>query len=220
MVQPLGSGDALPEDDRLIDSRVIDSVGHEALIVAIQGGENGPQAWIRMAGGTQVLVPVRLLVQQSDGIYRLPLAFNIPAAGQPTQMSFPVMEEELHVAERVIDTGRGVRINKTVTEREQVVDPPLLHDELEVTHVPVGRVVAEADVPQTRHEGDTLIVPVMEEVLVVQKQLLLKEEIRITRHRKPVRMPQNVLLRSEQVTVKRFDESREKPADGSADSRA
>lgn len=216
MVQPIGSGDALPEHDHLIDSRVIDTAGHEALIVAIQDGENGMQAWIRMAGGTQVLVPVRLLVPQSEGVYRLPLAFNIPAAGQPTQMSFPLMEEELHVAKRVIDTGRGVRINKTVTEREQLVDPPLLRDELEVTHVTVGRVIAEAEAPQTRYEGDTLVVPVMEEVLVVQKQLLLKEEIRITRHRKPVRMPQNVLLRSEQVTVERFDETHERQTDRQA----
>jgi stress response protein YsnF len=75
--------------------------------------------------------------------------------------------------------------------------------------VAVGRVIAETDAPQTRYEGETLVVPVLEEVLVVQKQLLLKEEIRITRHRKPVRMPQNVLLRSEQVTVERFDETRE-----------
>lgn len=209
MVQPAGSGAALPEPDRLIDSRVIDTAGHEALIIATQDSENGMQAWIRMAGGAQVLVPVRLLVQQSEGVYRLPLAFNIPAAGQPTQMSFPLMEEELHVAKRVVDTGRGVRINKTVTEREQLVDPPLLRDELEVTHVAVGRVIAETDAPQTRYEGETLVVPVLEEVLVVQKQLLLKEEIRITRHRKPVRMPQNVLLRSEQVTVERFDETHE-----------
>jgi uncharacterized protein (TIGR02271 family) len=216
MVQPVGSGNAHPEEDRLIDARVIDTAGHEALVVAIQGSENGAQAWLRMADGTQVLVPVRLLVPQSDGVYRLPLSFNIPAAGQPTQMSFPVMEEELHLTKRVIDTGRGIRINKTVTEREQLVDPPLLRDELEVQHVAVGRVIAETEAPQARYEGDTLIVPVMEEVLVVQKQLLLKEEIRITRHQKPVRMPQNVLLRSEHVTVERFDETHEKRTDRQA----
>jgi hypothetical protein len=41
---------------------------------------------------------------------------------------------------------------------------------------------------------------------VVQKQLLLKEEVRITRLRHPVHAPQSVTLKSEQVTVERFDE--------------
>jgi stress response protein YsnF len=84
----------------------------------------------------------------------------------------------------------------------------LLRDQLAVEHVPVGRVVAESDMPQMRYEGDTLVVPVFEEVLVVQKQLLLKEEVRITRHRTEVRIPETVLLRSEQVTAERFDEGR------------
>jgi stress response protein YsnF len=43
-------------------------------------------------------------------------------------------------------------------------------------------------------------------VLVVQKQLLLKEEVRITRRRHEVREPQRVALRSEHVEVERFDE--------------
>jgi hypothetical protein len=47
---------------------------------------------------------------------------------------------------------------------------------------------------------------VLEEVLVVQKQLLLKEEVRITRLRRPVHAPQSVTLKSEQVTEERFDE--------------
>ncbi|RZI45032.1 DUF2382 domain-containing protein [Herbaspirillum sp. HC18] len=118
------------------------------------------------------------------------------------------MEEEAHVSRRVVDTGRGVRIHKTVSEREQAIDQPLMRDRLEVEHVDIGRVVAEADVPQLRYEGDTLVVPVLEEVLVVRKQLLLKEEVRITRHREQVRVPESVKLRSEQVRVERFDEGK------------
>ncbi|OWW22753.1 hypothetical protein AYR66_08685 [Noviherbaspirillum denitrificans] len=124
------------------------------------------------------------------------------------QMSFPVMEEDVRVGKRVIDTGRGVRIHKTVAEREQVLDEALMQDRLEVEHVQVGTVVSEADAPQMRYEGDTLVVPVLEEVLVVQKQLLLKEEVRITRHREQVSRPEKVVLRSEQVQVERFDEGR------------
>lgn len=127
-----------------------------------------------------------------------------PALAETT---IPVWQEELQVGTRKIDTGKGVRIRKTVSEEEQIVEPPLLHEELSVETVPVGEWVESATPPQARYEGDTLIVPVLEEVVVVQKRLRLKEELRITRHRKETRVPQSVMLKSEQVTVERFDRS-------------
>jgi uncharacterized protein (TIGR02271 family) len=198
--------------DKLIGARVVDAGGNAAEIVSIQQGggdsSSGPQAWIRVGDGTQVLVPISLLAQGGDG-FRLPFTFSISSdARHPMQMTFPVMEEGVEVAKRVIDTGRGVRIHKRVTEREQLLDQPLLHDRLEVEHVSVGRVVDESEAPQVRYEGDTLVVPVLEEVLVVQKQLLLKEEVRITRRREEVRRPETIRLRAEQVQVERFDEGR------------
>ena len=198
--------------ENLVGARVTDAGGNAASIVSIQQGggdsSSGPQAWIRLDDGTQVLVPLTLLAQDAEG-FRLP--FTISNSGdtrRPAQMSFPVMEEDVQVGKRVIDTGRGVRIHKTVSEHEQVLDQPLLQDRLEVEHVQIGRVVADAEPPQMRYEGDTLVVPVLEEVVVVQKQLLLKEEVRITRRREEMRAPQTVRLRKEQVQVERFDEGR------------
>jgi uncharacterized protein (TIGR02271 family) len=207
----ISDSEAAASPEKLIGVRVMDAGGNAAEIVSIQvgGGDSssGTQAWIRLDDGTQVLVPVSLLAQDDDG-FRLPFTFNISSeARHPMQMSFPVMEEVAQVSKRVIDTGRGMRIHKRVTEREQVLDQPLLHDRLEVEHVSVGRVVDEAELPQMRYEGDTLVVPVLEEVLVVQKQLLLKEEVRITRRREEVRRPETVRLRVENVQVERFDES-------------
>lgn len=198
--------------DDLVGAHVTDAGGNAASIVSVQQGggdsSSGPQAWIRLVDGTQVLVPVSLLAQD-NGAYRLPFTFQLSAdTRHPMQMSFPVMEEDVKVGKRVVDTGRGVRIHKTVTEREQMLDQPLLQDRLDVEHVQIGRVVAESDQPQMRYEGDTLVVPVLEEVLVVQKQLLLKEEVRITRRREEVRKPETVVLRSEQVQVEHFDEGR------------
>ncbi len=197
--------------DKLAHATVIDAQGNNASIIGVQQVESDPHAWVRLPDGTQVLVPMSLMSQQNEGVYRLPFAFH--ASGQPQQplqMSFPVMEEELQVARRVIDTGRGVRIHKTVEAHESVVDQPLMHEELKVEHVPVGRIVPESELPQARYEGDTLVVPVLEEVLVVQKQLVLKEEVRITRERQAVRAPQKVLLRTEHIAVERFDEGRER----------
>lgn len=202
--------DEASHTDRWIDARVVDAGGNEASIVSIEQTQSGPQAWVRLEQGTQVLLPLDMLAPRPEGGYRLPFTFNVSdTQRQPAQMTFPVMEEEAQVSRRVIDTGRGVRIHKTVRGREQVVDPPLIRDELEVEHVSIGRVIGDNEAPATRYDGDTLVVPVLEEVLVVQKQLLLKEEVRITRHRRPVRLPQRVELRSEQVTVERFDEGRE-----------
>jgi uncharacterized protein (TIGR02271 family) len=201
------SGDISRATEHLVNAVVVDADGNQATIDSIQQAGPDAQALVRMAQGTQIQVPLSLLAQQDDGMYRLPFSFHA-ASGQKYagQMTFPLMEEELHVGKRMVDTGKGVRIHKTVAEREQVLDEPLLCDQLVVEHVPVGRVVADAEAPQTRYEGDTLVVPVLEEVLVVQKQLLLKEEVRITRRQQEVRMPQTVLLRSEQVVVERFDD--------------
>jgi uncharacterized protein (TIGR02271 family) len=191
---------------RLVDARVHDAVGHEAFITSIQQTEGGAHAWVQLADGMRVLVPVSLLAPDDEDSFRLPFNFDTAEADH-MQMSFPVMEEMLEVDKRSVDTGRGVRIHKHVSEHERVLDQPLRRDELVVEHVAIGQIIADGNPPATRYEGDTLVVPVLEEVLVVQKQLLLKEEVRITRREQQVREPQTITLRSEQVTVERFDES-------------
>lgn len=183
-------------------SPVYDASGNAATIVSLHAGDDGvQQAMLQLEDGTRMLVPVSLLGRQSDGGYRLPFTFQ----GTTGAMRFPVIEEELHVGKRRVDTGRGVRVHKTVEQREELVDQPLLRDEIVVEHVNVGRVVKEDEVPLTRYEGDTMVLPVFEEVLVVQKQLMLKEEVRITRRQHEVHAPQKVVLRSEQVKVERFE---------------
>ncbi len=110
----------------------------------------------------------------------------------------PVVEEMLTIDKRAVVTG-GVRLIKRVTEHEEVVDEALLRELVSVERVPINQIVAEA--PPSRQEGDTLIVPVLEEVLVTEKRLLLKEEIRITRTQSTVHEPQTVTLRSEHAVL-------------------
>jgi uncharacterized protein (TIGR02271 family) len=52
-----------------------------------------------------------------------------------------------------------------------------------------------------RQEGDTLIIPVYEEILVVEKRLVLKEEIRITKRHIDATEQARVLLREEHVDI-------------------
>ena len=79
------------------------------------------------------------------------------------------------------------------------MDEPLLRESVQVERVPINRLVAEA--PASRQEGDTLVVPILEEVLVVEKRLMLMEEVRITRTRTEVHEPQTVTLRSEEAVI-------------------
>ena len=75
-----------------------------------------------------------------------------------------------------------VRLRKRVHEDEEVLDVPVQTEAIEVERVPVGRWLdAPADV---RHEGDTTVYPVVEEVLVVEKRLRLVEEVRVTRRQR------------------------------------
>jgi uncharacterized protein (TIGR02271 family) len=122
--------------------------------------------------------------------------------GQAPAAVVPVIEEELRVGKRVVETGR-VRVTKTVHEHEEVVDEPLMREEYDVERVPIDEFVDGPVGP--RHEGETLVVPVLEEVLVVEKRLVVREELRITRKRTEERRPQRVKLLSEEVSVERAD---------------
>jgi len=114
----------------------------------------------------------------------------------------PVLEEHLQVGKRRVEGG-GVRVSTVVHEREVVVDQPLHREEVDVERVPIGRVVDQPTAP--RQEGDVLIIPLYEEVLLVEKRLMLKEEVRISRRQFEAREPQRVVLRTEEARVERLD---------------
>jgi uncharacterized protein (TIGR02271 family) len=116
----------------------------------------------------------------------------------------PVIEEELVAGSREVKTG-AVRVSKEVEQVRKVVTAPAVHDVVEVNRIPVNRVVDA--VPQMREEGDILVIPVVEEELVVQKRLVLKEEIHIRRKRTRERVSKEVTLNREQATVERLDAS-------------
>ena len=101
--------------------------------------------------------------------------------------------------ERVV--AETVRLHKRVHENEEVLDIPVQTESLELERVPVGRWI---DAPaEVRHEGDTAVYPVVEEVLVVEKRLRLVEEVRVTRRRTTRRVQERVGLRREEVVVER-----------------
>jgi len=110
----------------------------------------------------------------------------------------PVVEEHLTVRKEVVETGR-VRIGKRVYEEPQTVTTPVVGERVDVERVAIGAFVDA--LPEVRYEGDTMIIPVVEEVAVVQKRLRLVEELRVTRHRTQTEVTEQVTLRREEVTV-------------------
>jgi len=175
-------------------------------------GTGEREAVLRLDDGRRVLVPVDALVPQNDGSYYLALSIagleshGAPRRGEDREpVIIPVFEEVLDVRKRKVETGR-VRVSKTVSEREEVVDEPFLSQQVVVERVPVNRFVDE---PLPAHyEGNTLVIPVLEEVLVVEKRLRLKEEVRVTKLQAESSEPQTVTLRSEELTVERVDASK------------
>ena len=166
------------------------------------------QVEIRLDNGQQLLVPTEMLVRQQDGSYYLSLSpleveqFGRRDADSSKTLVVSVIVEELEVQKRIVETGK-VRITKIVHERETIVDEPFLRDEVEVERVLIDRVV-DAPVP-VRYEDDTMIVPIMEEVLVIEKRLVLKEELYIRKRRVETHRPQQVRLRSEEARVERLE---------------
>jgi uncharacterized protein (TIGR02271 family) len=122
-------------------------------------------------------------------------------------LTLPVYEEQLRVATRRVDTGRGVRVSKSVAEQPYEFEQALSHQRVEVRRIPVDEVVASGAAPASRYEGDTLIVPVVEEVLVVEKRWRIREEIRITTVANATSHRESGTLRSEQVSVERFGDA-------------
>jgi stress response protein YsnF len=112
----------------------------------------------------------------------------------------PLVEETATFHKREAVTGK-VRVRTITDTIEELAQGNLQSDFVEVTRVPVDQVVDTA--PEIRTEGDVTIVPVLEEVLVVTKQLVLKEELHIRRRAGTETVEVPVTLRKQRAIVER-----------------
>lgn len=113
----------------------------------------------------------------------------------------PVIEEQIRIDRQVVEHG-GVRVHKRIVEREEVIEQPTFREEVSVERIAIGREIESA--PEPRQEGDTLVIPIVEEMLVVEKRLVLKEELRITRRRIEEIEEARVVVRAEQVEIEQL----------------
>jgi hypothetical protein len=176
--------------------------------------DNTPEKKIRLEDGREITVPSEMLEAQRDGSFYLhsPIGAARPEASNTTnkvpsknvndaaydRARQPPMPQETPMG-RPEQAGTEPPPSMAANPESVQVPPgePLFREDCEIERVTVRRLL---DRPaETRQEGDTLIVPLMEEVWVVEKRLLLREELRITRRKNQVADSHTRALRREDL---------------------
>ena len=108
--------------------------------------------------------------------------------------------EELAVSKRRVASGL-VRVAVATRSHDEAVDEALHHERVLVERVTINQPVET--VPPLRVEGDTTILSVVEEIVVVTRQLILKEEIRVRRIQVTEVYHEVVTLREQEAVITR-----------------
>ena len=180
-------------------------------VIPPQGSESR-LVLVRFEDGRSVFVDGSVFVEKEKNSYFFPGSFASMTTMEQTdsvnseRLVVPILNEELKVSREKVVTG-GVRVHKTVQERTETVDQPTFEEKIEVERVTVNQFVDAP--PPVRYEGDVMIMPLLEEVLVVEKRLVLREEVRISKHSETVNKPQQIVLRRENATVERIEPATE-----------
>ncbi len=124
---------------------------------------------IQLDSGEEILVSSDALEVQPDGSFFL--HSSIAEKTKDQQPSSIPVETQQPVSAAPVN-------NKALEDK-------LYRDGYSIERVKVDRLISEP--AAQRQEGDTLILPVIEEVFVVEKRMMLREEIRITRVRDEVK---------------------------------
>ena len=118
-----------------------------------------------------------------------------------SEVIIPILAEHLLIDKKTIDTAKVI-ISKKVTEHHEEINIPLLSEQYEVVRIPMHRTVATPPAAM-RQEGETMIVTVVKEVLVVEKRYEIIEELHITRRVTEQVETQSITLQAEEVSVTR-----------------
>jgi stress response protein YsnF len=122
----------------------------------------------------------------------------------------PLVAETAAVSKRFRTTGR-VRVKvRTETERRMLVEE-LAGQEIEIERVPRNELIET--IPEVRTENGTTIIPLVQEQLVVEKRLVLVEEVRLHRVQTKQTVTVPVDLRAERADVEHIEvQPQERPS--------
>ncbi len=126
---------------------------------------------------------------------------TLPSSSDPVETIIPLHREDIAVERRKVE--QDVRVHVHTIDHDHLIDEALVHETVEVERVTIGRPVDA--VPPVREEGDTTVISVVEEVLVVERRLVLKEEIRLRRVRTTKQHRETVKLREQHAVIERSE---------------
>ncbi len=124
-----------------------------------------------------------------------------PDITERDRLALQLHAEEISIERQRVETGR-VRLQVRTTSHDHLVDEELTHERVQIERVAIGRVVDAA--PPTRQEGDTTVISIVEEIVVVERRLVLKEEVHLTRVRVVDHHRETVSLRTQEAAVERL----------------
>jgi stress response protein YsnF len=129
----------------------------------------------------------------------------------PDHVTLPVIQEQVRVGKTVEETG-ALRVRLVVEQGTEQVELACSSEEVTAERVPVGRAARERRAAWM--EDDVLVVPIYEEVLVVKRRLMLKEEIRLhTNRTRRVDRAEVPVTRERAIVERRTDDGRWVPVD-------
>lgn len=114
------------------------------------------------------------------------------------EVRVPLHAEQAEVTRHSRITGR-VSVSTVTRSREELIDELLTSENATIERVSIRQLVDA--IPAIREEGDMIVIPVVEEVVVVERRLMLKEEIRIRRVRTSERHQEAVTLREQDAVI-------------------
>jgi len=115
--------------------------------------------------------------------------------------SLNILREEANIDKQIVESGK-VYIHKKVHETDEEISVPVLHEAVTIKKVPVNKYVDVA--PPVHSEGNTTIIPVIKEVLVIEKKLLLVEEVHVIKDIIEKNEEHTIPLRKEEIEVERY----------------
>jgi stress response protein YsnF len=175
---PLGSIVSVPRVD------LNDPTAPAEIIVVANAETSGP-------GEEEFLRVTRDMIEHvtSDELHLNQPRRDVPRASRPVhspqhlqgnglQLTVPVVEEDLAVETRVVELGH-VSIHKRVEELLDERTLTLLGQEVELERVVRDEIIPEMVAPYM--DGDEYVIPIIDEEIVIERRLRLREELRVRR---------------------------------------
>ena len=122
------------------------------------------------------------------------------AAREDHDLVIALAQEDVTFSTKEIVTGE-VEISTVTHFHDVAIDEALISQHAEVERVKIGKFVDVA--PEVREQDGVVIIPVIEEVAVVVRRLLLTEEIHVRLAQTTQRHQETVTLRQQEATVQR-----------------